>query len=117
VKYSELFKGSFLKAADLGGKPRRYTIDSVGMEKVGDDQKPVIRFQEADQSLVLNKTNGSVLREAWGDEIDNWVGNQVILKTEKTTFSGKLTDCIRVAVPQKKTPPAVEPEEEDDTNV
>jgi len=121
VKFSELFKNSYLKAADLGGKPRRYTIKSIELEEVGKEKetKPVMRFDEIEGALVLNKTNGTTLREAFGDDAEDWPGNEVLLKPDKTDFGGKRVDCIRVAVPTKKAPSPVEQEEEafDDINV
>jgi hypothetical protein len=121
MKFNDAYKGSFIKTADLNGKVRRYTIKSIGQEEVGDESKVVMRFDEDDRALVVNKTNGSVLKEAWGDELDDWVGNVVLLRPDKTDFQGKRVDCIRVAVPQKKAPPPVVEteagEETDDLNV
>ena len=101
MKYSERFKGRYFKAADLKNKSRRLTIASVEDEDVGGEPKVVIRFDECDQGLVLNKTNGSVLAEAYGDEMEDWVGKSVILKPDKTDFNGQRRDCIRVAIPKK----------------
>jgi hypothetical protein len=110
MKFSDAYRGSFLKAADLGGKARRYTIATIGQEEVADAQKIVMRFREGDQALVLNKTNASVLQDAWGEEMDDWVGHAVILKPDKTDFQGKRVDCIRVSVP-KPAPPVAQPEQ------
>jgi hypothetical protein len=117
VKFNEAFKGNFMKAADLGGKARRYTIKSIGPEEVGGEDKIVMRFDGEDRALVLNKTNATTLKGAWGEEMDDWVGNAVVLKPDKTDFQGKRVDCIRLAVPQKKAPvPVVEPEQEEETD-
>jgi hypothetical protein len=117
MKFDQAFRGNFMKATDLGGKAHRYKIKSIGQEEVGGDNKVVMRFDEDDRALVLNKTNASILRDIWGEELDDWVGNPVLLKPDKTDFQGKRVDCIRLAVPQKKAPaPVVEPEPEDETD-
>lgn len=118
MKFTDVFKGGFFKAADLKGKPARLTIANIQLEDVGDDRKPVARFEEAEQALVLNKTNAGVLADAYGDETDDWIGQVIIIKPDKTDYAGKRVDCIRVAIPTKKTPsPVVAEEETDDINV
>ena len=75
-----------------------------------------MRFHETDQALVLNKTNASVLVDAWGEEMDDWVDHVIILKPDKTDFQGKRVDCIRVALPKTAAP--VGPDEvSEDINV
>jgi len=89
--------GSYLKAADLGGKPLAVTITTVKVEDVGDDQKPVIYFDESHKGLVLNRTNADSLTELFGtDETDAWTGKSVALLPAKTMFGGKKVDCIRI---------------------
>jgi hypothetical protein len=117
MKFNEAFKGNFMKAADLGGKARRYTIKSIGPEEVGGEDKIVMRFDGEDRALVLNKTNAVTLRDVLGEELDDWAGNPVVLKPDKTDFQGKRVDCIRLAVPQKKAPaPVVETEPDEETD-
>ena len=104
MKFSKAFKGSYFKAADLDGKPKEVIIKSVAEEDVGDETKVVLRFKDCDQALVLNKTNGGALAEAYGDDMDGWVGKPVVLKPDKTDFGGKRVDCVRVAVPSPDVP-------------
>ena len=93
-----------MKAADLKGTPRRLTISGIALEAVGDDgDKPVMSFSETDQKLVLNKTNASLLAEAFGDEMADWEGQAILLKPETTDFAGKRVPCLRIAIP-KATP-------------
>lgn len=115
MKFSDAYKGSFLKAADLDNKTIRRTIKSLDMETIGDDgkEKVVARFKEDDQGFVLNKTNASILAESLGDDMDGWVGRTILLRPDKTQFNGKMVPCIRVAIPAKKAPAPVVAEEED----
>jgi hypothetical protein len=118
MKFNDAYRGSFIKTADLNGKARRLTIASIGQEELGGEQKIVIRFQEDDRGFVANKTNGLFLKEAFGEELDDWVGNSVVLRPDKTDFQGKRVDCIRISLPPRKPPvPVVNTEEEDDAEV
>ena len=93
---SKLFPGAFIKAADLGGKSCAITIASVGIEKVGDDEKPVLRFEGSQQGFVLNKTNAMLIGDMLGDDTTSWTGQRVELYPTKTQMGAKLVDCIRV---------------------
>jgi hypothetical protein len=116
MRFTEAYKGSFMKAADLGGKTLRETIDSIQIEQVGDEDKVVVSLAGKDQKLVLNKTNGAILAESWGDDMDDWCGRTVLLKPSKTSYNGNLVPCIRVEVVKEKAAPA-QAEAEDDINV
>jgi hypothetical protein len=111
MKFSDTFKRKFLKAAGLGGKPRRLTIAKVGYEQVGDEEKLVVGFKEIKQGLVLNETNTNTLMDKWGDETAKCLGKVIILRPDKTDFSGKRVDCIRIAIPPDNDPPPAEPEQ------
>jgi len=100
MKYSETYKGTFLKAADLKGSARTLTIGSIELEEVGNDgRKPVVAFAETDQKLVLNKVNASVLAAAFGDDMASWEGKPIVLRPETTDFGGKRVPCLRVGIP------------------
>jgi hypothetical protein len=118
MKFSDKYKGAFFKAADIRQKPKRLAIADITEEDVSGEPKIVMRFEAAEQALVLNKTNASILADQWGDDMDDWCGKQVLLKSDKTQFNGKLVPCIRVEpVEQKTTPGKAEAENEDDINV
>ena len=100
MKYSDTYKGAFLKAADLKGSARTLTIGSIELEEVGNDgRKPVVAFAETDQKLVLNKTNASVLATAYGNEMGDWEGKLIVLRPDMTDFGGKRVPCLRVGIP------------------
>lgn len=108
MRISEAFPSSYLKAADLNGKAVRVTIDSVTMEKLGDDQKAILHFVGKDKGLVLNKTNANRIIEAVGtDETDEWEGWSVTLYPCKVDYQGKRVDAIRIDDrPGASKPPA-----------
>jgi len=101
------FPGSYLKAADLGGKRIGVTIDRVELEDVGSDNKPVLYFQGKDKGLVLNKTNSNMISEIVGsDETDEWNGHRIALYSTKVDYQGKRVDAIRVTYANGQQPPA-----------
>lgn len=117
MKISDAFPSNYLKASDLNGKAVRVTIDSVTMEKLGDDQKAILHFVGKDKGLVLNKTNTYRIVEAVGsDETNDWEGWSITLYACKVDFQGKRVDAIRVddrpgssRAPQRSTRNAVPP--------
>ena len=108
MNFDEMFPGKYLKASDLGLEPRNARIDSIETEKMGDgEHKPVIYFKGSDRGLVLNKTNGSVLRDLYGADTEDWLGQPIALVAATTDFQGKVVDCIRLRPPAKKKPEPV----------
>ena len=101
MKVSDAFSGEFLKASDLHGKTVTVTIDRVGQEEFGqnNDLKWVMSFHGKDKRMVLNKTNATVIAQTLGDEMDLWSGRQIVIRSEKVNFQGKIVDGLRVHVP------------------
>jgi hypothetical protein len=99
---SSIYKGKYLKVADLKGQRVRVTIDKVVVETIGGDEKLVAYFEERKvQPLVLNRTNASMLAEIAGsDETDDWAGIAVILYQTRVDFQGKRVDAIRIESPK-----------------
>ena len=116
MKITDAFKGAFLKAADIQHKPKTLTIASIGEEEVAGETKIVVRFEKTDQAWVMNRTNAYILTEEWGDETEDWIGKKVLLKADKTTFSGKLVPCIRVE-PVAERSSELGSQKDDDLNV
>lgn len=105
MRISQTFAGNYLKAADIP-QPKVLTIETVFMAKMPEgDEKPVINFAGEQQSLVLNKTNGVILAELYGDETAAWHGRPVELYATTTNFGGKMVPCLRVRPPQQPTAP------------
>ena len=98
MKISDAYPGTYIKSADLKGRDVEIEIDYVSLEEVekGKDDKPVMYFKNAKRGMVLNKTNGSILAEALGDETDAWNGQKIVLYPTRVDFQGKQVDAIRI---------------------
>jgi hypothetical protein len=74
------------------------------VEKIGDDERPVLHFQGADKGLVLNKTNANTIAAIFGEETDNWFGHPLEVYPSETDYQGKRVACIRVRAVQAAAP-------------
>jgi hypothetical protein len=96
VDFDELYPGRFIKAGSLKGKQVTLEIETVHVEKLEGDTgakwKGVVTFKKTEMQLVLNKTNGTCLREMFGREIPKWVGRKVTLFPSE--WNGE--PCIRI---------------------
>ena len=99
MRISEEFPSKYLKADDLRGRDHRVTIARVEREKMGDDFKLVVYFNGKEKGVVLNKTNSYAIAAAYGDETNDWFGNDVILFSVMTEYGGKTTPAIRIRIP------------------
>lgn len=101
------FPSEFLRAADIGngeiGDEIKLTMDTVTMETVGDDTKPVVHFRGTDKGLVLNKTNANTIAGMFGPETEAWSGQVVTLFVAQAEFQGKQTLAIRVKMQKAKS--------------
>ena len=95
------FPSNYLRACDLNGADAVLEINSVQLEDVGDDQKPVVYFAGIDKGLVLNKTNANTIVDLYGTETDAWTAKKIAIFPTQTEFQGKAVECIRVRI---KTP-------------
>ena len=105
MRASEAFPSKWIAAVDLNERNVRLTISHVLMEDVGDNKKPVIYFKGAKKGLVCNKVNSKSIVAAYGDEMDNWGGCELILFPIMTEFQGNSVPAIRVRAPQPKDNP------------
>jgi hypothetical protein len=97
VDFDELYPGRFVKAGIIGDKRPTLTIAAVDVERLaGSDGKEatkgVVSFVGKDMQLVLNRTNGTCLREMFGRRVQEWVGKRVTLF--RSQWQGE--DCIRI---------------------
>lgn len=97
------FPSNYLKADDLGKSRPVVTISDVRVEKVGEDEKPIVFFEGKEKGLVLNKTNAATIAElADSPETDDWNGVRVRLYATKVDFQGRRVLAIRI----EEAPPA-----------
>jgi hypothetical protein len=99
-KMGQMFPSKWLAAADLNDSDVTLTVSDVTQEMVGQgdngDMKWIVFFRERDKGLVLNKTNASSISSIYGDDTDEWIGQQVVLYPTEVDFQGKKTEAIRV---------------------
>ena len=99
-KLSEMFPSKYLQAADVEGQAYTLTVERLMLEDVADGEKKwIIHFREAQKGLVLNRTNANTLEWLYGSESDAWVGKQIVLFTEMTSYMGKPCLGIRMRGP------------------
>ena len=118
MKMSTVFPSKHLRAEDIGTARPVVTISHLTMEKLGDNEKPVLYFQGKDKGVVLNKTNTAALIDILNtDDSDAWKGRKVLLYMTKVDYQGKRVAAIRIdAAPSKAQPAPVvrEPGSDDD---
>jgi hypothetical protein len=99
TKASSLY-GSFISADDIK-EPTPVTISECHVseftkEGQGTSRKVVLEFDDFPGRLAVNKTNGLVLIEKFGDETDLWIGQQITLTVETVLFKGKKVPGVRI---------------------
>jgi hypothetical protein len=106
MKTGNLMPSKYLKAADLEDDDVTLTIASVEMEDIGQgnnkERRPVIYFRKEKKGLVLNKTNLNVIENLYGDETDDWIGEEITLFATEVEYQGKMVDAIRVKTGKKQ---------------
>lgn len=101
VNVNSLYPSNYLKAPDLMGKTAKLKVRAVIMEKIGSDIKPVLYFQGKEKGMVLNKTNGMTIAQAYGPDTDAWIGGDIEIFSAYVDFQGKQVEGLRVRVPQR----------------
>jgi hypothetical protein len=100
MKISSAFPSQYLKAADLNDRAVRVTIADVRMEDIGGDHKPILYFVGKEKGLVMNKTNANTISGRFGDDTDDWNGQDIELFPTIVDFQGRSVDAIRVRIPK-----------------
>jgi hypothetical protein len=135
MNIESLFPGKYVKASDIPApvtlQMNHVQIEEVGKDRHGDpEKKPVLYFIKAERGLVLNKTNATVIGNAYGTETDTWKGKAITLFATTTEAFGEIKACIRVrltqddepapqafsdsGMPSNPAPPVVQPEHHPD---
>jgi arabinogalactan endo-1,4-beta-galactosidase len=101
MRISDQFPSDYLRAVDVEGE-LTLVMSGVEMQKLGDDNKPVLYFDGKEKGMVLNKTNAGTISELYGDDTDDWKGEAITLFSAMVSFQGKTVPSIRVKAPSKK---------------
>jgi len=97
MKLSQAFPSKYLKADDLNGNRVTVQINTVEMETLGDESKPVCYFVNKAKGMVLNRINAQTIAAIAGsDDTDDWHGTSVRLYSTPVLFQGKMVPSIRV---------------------
>jgi hypothetical protein len=102
LNLDSIFPSNYIKATDVEDGEVQVAITDIKMEDIGQDadkeSKAVVYFDHfGSRGLVLNKTNGIALAEISGSRsCDDWIGLQVTLYKDKTSFQGRRVDCLRI---------------------
>jgi hypothetical protein len=76
-------------------------------------KKAVLYLKNKTKGVVCNKTNAITLGSAFGKNFSAWVGENITIKPENTTFSGKVVKALRLYPAQNNAvldPPNESPE-------
>ena len=98
MNINDVFPSKYLKASDLQGKAVKVVIDKVTIEKMGEDNKPVLYFKGKDKAMALNKTNAQMIAAHYSPETNGWLGKEIKLYAGKVNFNGQMVDSLKVEV-------------------
>jgi len=110
---NDIYSGDYLKAADILGKTVPVRINGFSVKEFENsgkvERKLVLAFEGKGKTLVVNKTNASIISSNVGtDDYSQWVGKTITLTTRKVESRGQVVDAIRVKL--EEPPPAPKPE-------
>ena len=115
MKLSDLdfYQSPWLSLPDLAGRAVRVTISEVRVEEVKQRdgtkaRKAVLSFSGKKKRLICNVSQARAAGEAWGDDLERWIGKQAILQPGKAE-NGKDTIMLIPMPPAAHEPPAAAP--------
>lgn len=81
MKFSEMFGITMWHADLLGNQAVRRVITAIDEEYIDDDAEPVpvVKFEDDEKVLKLNRRNAATLQEAFGDDSRKCIGKEVML--------------------------------------
>jgi hypothetical protein len=121
------YGSKYLSATEVGDRRIKTRIAKVRKEALQQQggatrNKFVLAFASLDKEIVLNTTNKNVLVDALGRNPADWIGAEVGIYSEPTTFGGKPTRGLRLRVlnkpvttPKVATKPAPKPAATEET--
>jgi hypothetical protein len=87
---------AFMTADMVREAPLRGPIEKFEITTLDGKTKGVLFVAGCAKGLVLNTTNTNVLVEAYGDEMENWIGKPIEVFKDRCQFKSKMVDCCRV---------------------
>ncbi len=106
---NQQFPSKYLKASEVGKRPRRYVMEDVTLEQIGSDNKMILYFKGEEKGLVLNKTNSNAIAYIYGPETDGWRGNAINLYSTMVDYQGRPVEAIRTMPPAEEEQPIRRP--------
>ena len=107
MKVDDAFPSKYLKSDDIGDRFEHAVIENCQMEELRDgERKPVLYFQNKKKGMVVNRINWDNLSLLYGEDSDDWIGKEILIYTERTSFQGKTTLGLRVRGPKHIVQPA-----------
>ena len=119
---NDIYSGDYLKAADILGKTVPVRINGFSVKEFENngkvERKLVLAFEGKGKTLVVNKTNASIISSNIGtDDYSQWVGKTITLTTRKVESRGQVVDAIRVKLEEAAPAPKPEPITQTDPDV
>ena len=100
MRKDDAFPSKYVSTPDLKGRSIVLTIERIVQEEIGDhDMKAVVYFLGMSKGWILNVINWNSVEILYGPETNDWIGKQVELYPDKTSFGRETVDCIRVRAP------------------
>ena len=103
LRRADVFPSRYLGKDDLE-HPVRVTIADVRMETIkgdhGDDDKPILLFNNGEKPMILNSTNWDALEAGYGPDTDQWIGKPAELYIDPgVMYAGRRVGGVRVRIP------------------
>src|SRR5689334_20197284 len=116
----DLFPSKYLKASDVAEHDLTVTISHVKKEAMkstegGDEQKPVLSFQEVETGIVLHRTNADTIPKLDGPDYGQWGGKRITLYSAEVSAFGETREAIRVRSKSPVSAPAGQTQPTDPT--
>jgi hypothetical protein len=107
MQFKDLFPSAHLAVADILA-PVTVRITELEIQEIRDDdgnkKKPVLHFERCTKTLVLNRINGEMLCELYGEDTDNWIGQPIeIYVDQNVTMNGRKVGGLRLREPPGPT--------------
>jgi len=116
TRMSDIYRSDTAKPQDIP-RPIRKRIKKTEVREFPDfrDQskrKPrlVLTLEDFSQDVVVNGYAAPVLLQAFGDDVANYVGREIVLFTQSMYVAGRMMDVIMIRLPRQQ-PAAPAPEE------